>query len=227
MSILEKIRKVQEKLELEKDGILPDNKGGKEYYSEQFLTANIKPALHAEGLVVTSDTVDFRQDVVWDKADRARTSAIVQVRFTVSDTGTGEVFTAVVFGTGSDIGGDSALSKAYTQARKVFWFQNFLVTDPKMDADFNPVDDSQPVVGVSGRGVSERTVEARALTEMQAVITQLVQADASVRDKISADAVELFRASKGLADDFVVAQSDWWMDSAVLKSIVDKYAKQG
>lgn len=134
--IYAKIAKVQADLgNIPKNGVGPSSKGSFEYVKFDDVLLGIRDQFVQVGIVNTVKTLKHDVNVQLVN-NRSVINTSILVEYTYTDVEDGSTFTTVVGGEGSDIGGDTATRKAYTQALKIALLQTFnIVTGEEPDSD--------------------------------------------------------------------------------------------
>lgn len=210
MSIHKKLANIRAEFEVEKEGILPENKGGKEYWRAEDLVAKARDLFNQHGIVTTIRNLkaEHRGDIVGEGANaRYRPNLFLQGEFVLIDTEDGAEFTIEVIGEGSDVGGDSSSPKAMTQFRKIALLHLFYVSEPGMDSDFQASkDDAEHSTEVQPSLAPSLDVEA-----MRAKVKEYINGNAE-RNKVISEAGR--EASGGRS------MSEWSNDAAVLAEVI-------
>ena len=210
MSIYKKLAQVRAEFEVSKDGVLPDNKGGKEYWRAEDLVQKARELFDAHGIVTTIRNLkaEHRGDIVGDGANaRYRPNLFLQGEFVLIDTENGDEFAIEVIGEGSDVGGDSSSPKAMTQFRKIALLHLFYVSEPGMDSDFHASkDEAEHSTDVQVSLAPSLDVEA-----MRAKVKNYINGDSERNAKVAEAGRE---ASGGKS------MSEWSNDPQVLAEVI-------
>lgn len=136
MGILQKIETIQREVgTIAKNGKGPSTKGGFEYVKYEDVALKVRDLMIDNSVVVQPRTLSHTV-----KSEQVGTRMVVNtsilVEYTFIDVETGEKFETTFGGEGSDIGGDTATRKAYTQAEKIRDLQTFKIfTGEEPDSD--------------------------------------------------------------------------------------------
>lgn len=139
MSVLKKLAEIRKHFEVEKEGVLPENKGGKDYWRAEDLVQKARVLFDQYGIVTTIRNLRATHNGAMSGEGanaRYRPNLFLQGEFVLIDAEDGSEFVIEVVGEGSDIGGDSSSPKAMTQFRKQALLHLFYVSEPGMDSDF-------------------------------------------------------------------------------------------
>lgn len=134
--ILKKIATIQKEVGiLPKDKKGPSSKGSFEYISYDSIAEKVRKLLVDNEVIVRPRVVNYLS-----KAEQVGTRMVVNtsvvVDYIYTDIGDQSEYVSTVAGEGSDIGGDTATRKAFSQARKIDLLQTFsIVTGEDPDTD--------------------------------------------------------------------------------------------
>ena len=134
--IYKKIEKIQDAVGiLPKDGKGPSAKGGFAYITYDSIAEAVRKLLVENSVIVRPEVVDYesKAEIV---SNRSVVHTTVVVKYIYTDVADGSEYISTVAGEGSDIGGDTATRKAFSQARKIDLLQTFTIVTGE------PVDDS-------------------------------------------------------------------------------------
>lgn len=149
--ILAKVAKIQDAVgHIPKNGTGPASKGSFQYVKYEDILEGIRKELVQNNVITRFETLEH--DVHAEQiGGRMVVNTKVLVRYTYIDIEDGSEHISVVGGEGSDIGGDTATRKAYTQAQKVNLLHTFNIVsgdEPDSDAaervDLPKVKESKP-----------------------------------------------------------------------------------
>jgi hypothetical protein len=134
--IYAKIAAVQDEIgAVPKNGRGPSSKGSFEYVKFDDVILGVRDLFVKHSIIVSVETIDHvvNSNIV---GSRSVVNTSVKVRYTYTDIADGSSVATVVGGEGSDIGGDTATRKAYTQALKIALLHTFSIyTGDEPDSD--------------------------------------------------------------------------------------------
>lgn len=134
--IYAKIAAVQEAAgHVPKNGVGPAAKGSFQYVKYDDILETVRRELVKNKVITSVETVEYLP-VPTQVGNRMVVNTSVLVKYTYTDIEDGSTHSSTVGGEGSDIGGDLATRKAYTQAQKIHLLQTFnIVSGDEPDAD--------------------------------------------------------------------------------------------
>lgn len=204
--ILPKIQAIQVAVgTIPKNGKGPSSKGGFEFVKFDDVVQKLRD-LFAENKVINTVNV-VRNDTKSEQVgNRQVTFASIDVEYTYIDSEDGSSITTTVSGEGSDIGGDTATRKAFTQALKIALLQTFnIVTGEDPDSDGMTHEEAKPAKATTPAKVSQSAIQAK--------ITAIIA------DKDNEYTSAMVNA---LGDEVTGKKSDVWFNNAAdLQKVLD------
>lgn len=203
--IHKKLLEIQKAITVEKLGTLPDNKGGKMYFREEDVTAEVKKELNKHSIITAVRVKKAKHSTTFTGEGagmryRPSLSLVADVAFIDTEDGSEHVIT--VHGEGSDVGGDSSTPKALTQIRRMAFLHQFHISEPNSDTEGNA-----PHPGDN----EETSVKAPSAIDFKGRINSGIKSKKVTSDEVNS-------AGDNLAPG--VSRAEWMKDPAILSQVV-------
>lgn len=206
-------------LAVEKDGKLPSNMSGKAYVTAGNLSAHVKDAFVAAGLIVAPSEQIFHHEVTQDKTGRTLVAVSVNGTYAIYSTVDGSKLLIGGVGDGLATGTSVANNIASTNAFKNALLRTFMVTETSVEERAkNGIDD----------GVDRTPEKPSALKALQ---EELKGASQAMKGNLTGSAYlsslvdanpELFHNDAGEPLSFAQV----WADESKLKSLAEIFRQQ-
>lgn len=223
--IYAKLAKIQDEVgTIPKNGRGPSSKGGYEYVKFDDVVQKVRDLFVVEGIVSTIETLEHNVRIE-QVNNRMVVNTSIRVKYTYTDIADGSSVFSIAAGEGSDIGGDTATRKAFTQALKIVLLQTFnIVTGEDVDTDGaekQEIPAAKPVAGAAP--VANAAVDS--VDSIRADIAGLIAG--TYVDPASGEILDAFpgggAAVNKLANELTKKKPDDWGKSAAdLKKVREK-----